>query len=131
MQGTLPIITAATAICLAILQVILMLRTGFARGSMRIGLGDGGNEALLRRIRAHGNLAENAALVLVLLLLAEVLGASRQMLGAVATAFVLFRLGHAVAITQTSGPHPLRLLGALGTAATVIGLAVLIALRLI
>lgn len=129
MNATLPLVTAATAASLAVLQTVLMLRVGFTRLGTQIGMGDGGNETLLKRMRAHGNLAENAALFLVLLLLAEMGGAPAIVLGPIGGAFVLLRAGHAVALSRTTGGHPLRFFGALGTALLFFGLAALIGLQ--
>ncbi len=125
-----PIITAEAAIVLALLQALLMMRTGFYRAKTSIGMGDAGNEDLLKRIRAHGNLAENSALVLILLGLNELAGLSASILFPIAAVFVLLRLGHAFALSKTTGAHPFRFAGALGTAAVIVILAALLALNL-
>ncbi len=69
-----PAITAATAVLLAVLQMFLMLHVARGRGKYKTGLGDGGHDGLIRRIRIHGNLAENAPLFLILLALVETSG---------------------------------------------------------
>lgn len=127
---TFPYITAATAIPLAVLQMLLMLYTARGRGRYRAGLGDGGSEALLRRIRMHGNLAENAPLFLILLALTEASGQWTTLVPIFAVAFVVFRLLHAVGLAISSGPSPFRFIGVLGTFLAILGLAALLAITL-
>ena len=67
-------ITAPVAVALTVLSIILSLRVSFKRGALAIALGDGGNPALLERMRQHGNLMENAPLALIILALAEAQG---------------------------------------------------------
>ena len=119
-----PMITALTAAVLALLQTALMLSVGFMRLSTRIGVGDGGQEPLERRIRRHANLAENAPIFLIVLALLEFGGTSTMILTGIAGGFVIARLAHAYAFTITSGPHPLRPVGALGTVAITLVAAV-------
>ena len=66
-----PIITATTASTVAFLQIFLGFLVGFKRLKTKTGIGDGGNEALARQIRVHGNLIENAPIFLILLVLLE------------------------------------------------------------
>jgi len=128
--GTFPHITAATAIVLAVLQMLLMLYTANGRGKYKAGLGDGGSPQLLRRIRIHGNLAENAPLFLILLWLTEASGQWTALVPWFAVAFVVFRLSHALGLAISSGPTPFRFVGVLGTFFSILGLAVLLALTL-
>jgi uncharacterized membrane protein YecN with MAPEG domain len=128
--GTFPSITAATAIALAVLQMFLMLYTARGRGKYKAGLGDGGSEALLRRIRIHGNLAENAPLFLILLALTEVSGQWAALVPIFGAAFVVFRILHALGLAISSGPSPFRFLGVIGTFFSILGLAGLLAVTL-
>jgi uncharacterized membrane protein YecN with MAPEG domain len=111
-----PIATALTAAVLGLLQAGLTLYVAAGRGQHKTGLGDGGHEALTRRIRMHGNLAENAALFIALLALVELSGATgfARIAGAV---FVAARLAHAYGLSMTFGPgaNPFRFAGAVGT----------------
>jgi uncharacterized membrane protein YecN with MAPEG domain len=125
-----PHITAATAIVLAVLQMLLMLYTAGGRGRYRAGLGDGGNEALLRRIRMHGNLAENAPLFLILLWLTEATGQWGRFVPLLAAAFIVFRISHALGLSLSSGVTVFRFLGVIGTLVCVLGLASLLAITL-
>ncbi len=87
-------ITLTIAGAAAILHVWLSLRVSRLRRPLDIGLGDGGNEALLRRIRAHGNFAENVPLFLILLGLLEFATGGSLWLWGAAILFVLARLLH-------------------------------------
>ena len=54
-----------------ILLIVLSLRVSFVRRDARVALGDGDNELLRRRIRAHSNFVEFVPIALLLLMLAE------------------------------------------------------------
>ena len=130
MPAGFPFITAATAIALAVLQMFLMLYTARGRGKYKAGLGDGGSDPLLRRIRMHGNLTENAPLFLILLLLAETSGQWAGSVPIFAGAFVLVRLSHAIGLSMSAGPSLFRFVGVVGTLACVLGLCALLAISL-
>lgn len=119
-----PEITAITAAALALLQMYLMLSVGFARVRSRVGIGDGGQESLALLIRRHGNLIENAPTFLILLALIELGGGDHWVVVALASIFLLARFAHAIAFSRTGGAHPLRPIGAFGTAIAIIAGAV-------
>ena len=87
-------ITLTIAGAAAILHVWLSLRVSRLRRPLDIGVGDGGNEVLLRRIRAHGNFAENVPLFLILLTLLEFAKGGSLWLWGAAILFILARLLH-------------------------------------
>ena len=87
-------ITLTIAGAAAILHVWLSLRVSRLRRPLKIGVGDGGNEVLLRRIRAHGNFAENTPLFLILLALLEFATGDNLWLWGAAILFILARLLH-------------------------------------
>ena len=120
---TFPQTTALIAAVIAIFQVLLMLQVGFTRLNSQISLGSGGNEILERKIRVHGNLTENAPIFLLLLALLEGLGMSSTVVGMIGLVFFLVRIAHAYALNYTSGPHPLRAVGAFGTVLCLVGTA--------
>lgn len=124
MTFILPVITIELAIAIALLQAFLMFRVGNYRAKIGVNLGDGGDPVLLRRIRAHGNLAENAALILVLLAFAEMAGAPAVVVMSFAGLFFVARLAHAVAISKEKSSQVLRGIGALGTVGSLAGLAI-------
>jgi len=78
----------------AILHVWLSLRVSRLRRPLNVGVGDGGNEVLLRRIRAHGNFAENVPLFLILLGLLEFATGGDLWLWGASILFILARLLH-------------------------------------
>ena len=79
----------------AILHVWLSLRVSRLRRPLKVGVGDGGNEILLRRMRAHGNFAENVPLFLILLVLLEFATGGDLWLWGAAILFILARIAHA------------------------------------
>src|SRR3954469_13310911 len=91
-------ITGFTAAALAILLVLLALDTIRNRFRARIPFGTGDDRSLTGASRAHGNLAENAPITLILIGLLEIGGADRQTLTIVAAAFVAARLLHAIGL---------------------------------
>ena len=116
-----PVIAAVTASGLALLQIFLGFLVGFALFKHKIGIGDGGNENLARKIRVHGNLTENAPLFLILLTMLELSGTNEMLLIGYGAVFILARIAHAYALSQTVNPlTPLRALGAMGTNLSII-----------
>ena len=96
-------ITLTLAGAAAILHIWLSVRVSRLRRPLKIGLGDGGNEVLLRRMRAHGNYAENMPIFLILVGLLELAGGDRNILWAAGIAFVLARLAHAFGMDRPGG----------------------------
>ena len=112
-----PIVTGLTAAALGILNVILVVYVGMARAKYKVHLGDGGYDALNRRVRMHGNLAENAPIFLILLGLAELTGRYHMTVAILGPLFVLFRIIHPIGLSTVMAkrPNPFRGIGALGT----------------
>lgn len=104
-------ITALCAAILGVLNVMLSLKVVGIRRKEKISVGDGGNESLLRAMRAQANLLEYAPMGLILLGCAELNGAPRLILGLVAIAFVAGRLMHPAGIKDQSSPFKARVLG--------------------
>lgn len=88
-------ITLTIAGAAAILHVWLSLRVSGLRRRLSIGVGDAGNEVMLRRMRAHGNFAENVPVFLVLLGFVELATGGHLWLWGAAILFVLARILHA------------------------------------
>lgn len=107
-----PTITACLAAAYAILMVLLSVQTSLRRATLRVAKGDGDDEVLRRRIRAHGNFSEYAALALIVLALVELSGAARINVCALAAAFLLARLLHAAGMLYLSR-HALQAAGML------------------
>ncbi|KPP91426.1 MAG: putative relative of glutathione S-transferase, MAPEG superfamily [Rhodobacteraceae bacterium HLUCCA08] len=97
---------AVSAICL-----VLWFRVSSLRGATGVSFGDGGDPALLRRIRQHGNCAEWSALVLILMILAEGMGTPAPWLHVSGALLVLGRLAHPFGLVPETAGHPLRYVG--------------------
>ncbi|MGK3946931.1 MAPEG family protein, partial [Streptomyces caeruleatus] len=51
----------------ALINIWLAVRCGQTRGKEKVLIGDGGNEAMIRRMRAHSNFSEFTPIVLILI----------------------------------------------------------------
>jgi uncharacterized membrane protein YecN with MAPEG domain len=120
----MPVVTAFYAALTAIVCVVLSARVIRQRVGKRISIGDGGDPAMSRAARVFGNFSEYAALVMVLLALAEILGTPRMMLHIYGAAFVLGRIAHAIGLTYTLAPNIGRMAGMVTTLGVLISLAV-------
>ena len=74
----------------------MMVRVGKIRIRKKINLGDGGNDLLLSRIRAHGNFTENAPLALIGLIALALLEAHPIAIHVFGAAFFIGRVLHAM-----------------------------------
>lgn len=90
--------------------VFLSFRVIGSRRAARVGLGDGGNAALLRRLRVHANFAEYVPLAILLMVLAELQNAPAWTLHLTGAALIAGRLVHAYAVGQEPEPARLRVL---------------------
>ena len=103
-------ITLTIAAAAALLHVWLSVRVSRLRWRHGVSIGDDGNRAVLTRMRAHGNFAENAPIFLILLGLVEHAIGSELWLWGVAVAFILARLLHAFGMDRKA-PNALRVVG--------------------
>ena len=92
------IVTPLYASVLVILFLVLTFRV-IGRRRTGISLGDGGDAAMLRLIRGHGNFAEYVPLALLLLAILEVSRFSFYFLHAIGIALVAARLLHGYALS--------------------------------
>lgn len=113
-------ITLTLAGAAALLHIWLSSRVVRLRRGLKIGLGDGGNEAVLRRMRAHANYAENMPIFLILLALLELAGGDKRILWGAGIAFILARILHAFGM---DGSLRLRMIGMVLSTAAILGLA--------
>jgi len=103
--------------------VALSLRTVRLRSSLRIAVGDSGNERMLRAMRVHANFAEYVPLSLLLIFLVEVQGASLLLVHGLCLCLLVGRILHAFGVSQTKEDYRYRVAGmaltfvTLGTAA--------------
>jgi hypothetical protein len=110
---TLPI-TLILAGGLALVNLWLSIRVGQVRRSEKVGIGDGGNDRVIRRMRAHANFAENAPLILILVGLLEFAAGPSVWLGGAAAIFLVARVLHGVGMDGWSAGR------GIGTGATLL-----------
>jgi len=109
----IPVTVALAAFC-GLLLVALASRVSLLRLRHQIAFGDGGNPALMRAIRTHGNTAEHAPAFLLLALASELAAGTTGLLVGAAALFVAARLLFTAGVLGR-GLHLLRMAGALGT----------------
>jgi uncharacterized membrane protein YecN with MAPEG domain len=120
-------ITALYAGLLVPLFVLLSVRVIGLRRDARVSMGDGGDAALLKRMRVHANFAEYVPLALLLMLLAESLKTNPVLLHGLGIALLGGRLAHAGGMSPAKQIMPLRVAGVALTF-TVLGVAALVCL---
>jgi len=108
-------IIALWALPLTLIFLWLSLRVIRYRRAERIPLGSGGNAALERAIRAHGNFAEFVPFAVLLLILAEWGGAWPWLLHALGALLVAVRLAHGMGMVQDPEDFRFRVFGMMGT----------------
>jgi uncharacterized membrane protein YecN with MAPEG domain len=115
-------ITLLTVAAAVAVNIWLGARVVRSRRDHGVKIGDGGNEAVLRRMRAQANFIENTTLFLFLLGALELSGGNRLALGAIAAAFMLARIAHGVGM---DGPHLVRwrMVGMMTTVAAMVALS--------
>ena len=95
----------------ALLVLVLAIRVAQWRFAHKIGIGDGGDRELLKRMRVHGNAVEYLPMCLILLGGMELNGYPRTMIHGFGIALVLSRLAHAWGLSHSSGTSAGRLAG--------------------
>ncbi|MHA7820909.1 MAG: MAPEG family protein [Erythrobacter sp.] len=139
---TIPLYTALTAAFLILLQVGLMISVGTHRlKGQFIGIGE--DRDLERKVRRHGNLAENAGLFVAALALLELIVGQTPTVLVLCLTFVVARIAHAVGFSSLAGSHGddlagarrlfagARLIGAFGTLLAALGIAGAIAIAVL
>jgi uncharacterized protein len=94
------VITALFAGLLAVVQVPLTVMVGLQRLKTDIHFLDGNDQTLLRRMRAHGNFTETVPITLIVMGLAELLGAPSIALWLGGISLVLGRTLHAAQLLR-------------------------------
>ena len=119
-------ITLTVAGAAALLNIWLMIRVGQVRTSEKVSVGDGGNEKVIRRMRAHSNYIETAPFVLILIGLIEMTGTSSTSptwLWIVGGIYLLGRIAHGIGMDDGKFGKG-RMIGTLITMLTLLGLAI-------
>ena len=115
-------VTLTIAAGAALVNIWLMVRCGQARTKGGVSIGDGGDEFLIRRMRAHANFVESAPFVLVLLAALEATGGTNNWLWGLGILYIVGRLAHGLGMDGGAFGKG-RMVGTLITFITLIGLA--------
>ena len=111
----MPVVTLLVAGLHGLLLLMLAWPIVMLRRGRRIGLGDGGDAQLQRRIRAHANFIEYVPIVLIILAMLESTGLRGLYVGLLGGALLVARVLHAVGLSRSSGVSFGRFWGTLGT----------------
>lgn len=97
--------------------MLLVLAIGVVRVRLKtnISLGDGGNNALNKAIRAHGNATEYVPIVMLALALLELAGANITLLHVYGSVFLLSRFAHAFGMQHPNEGNNFRKIGIVST----------------
>jgi len=105
-------VTPLYALPLALIFLVLWFRISGVRAATKISYGDGGNTELLRRVRQHGNFVEWTTFVLILMILAEGMGAPALYLHISGALLLIGRIAHPFGLGAVdNAAHPLRYVG--------------------
>lgn len=89
-----------TTLCLAAAALVinfwLSMRCGKVRMANKIDVGDGGNDLMIRRMRAHANFIEQTPLILIGIGLVELAGKGGAWLAPAGAVFMIGRVCHAI-----------------------------------
>jgi len=112
-----------------LLVLVLAIRVVVRRWTLRIGIGDGDDKELRKRIRAHGNAIEYLPIGLLALLLLDLDGTTPVLLHVFGVALILARAVHAFGLSRTGGTSPERAVGITLTFLTLLAMAVLLLMQ--
>ncbi|MEL7149981.1 MAG: MAPEG family protein [Pseudomonadota bacterium] len=117
---TPPILTANYAALLAVFYVAMSAYVIAIRARTDISVGDGGNMQMLLAIRRHGNMIEYVPFAVLLMALAEGLGAGAIWLHITGILLITGRLLHPVGLRISEKPPVARVVGTLSTFAAIL-----------
>ena len=103
--------TPVYALAVSIVYMVLWFRVTSFRGTNGISIGGGGNSTLLLRTRQHGNCAEWSSFLLILMILAEGMGAPALYLHITGALLLIGRIAHPFGLKIDNAGHPLRYVG--------------------
>jgi len=116
-------VTLTIAAGAALVNLWLMIRCGQARTKESVSVGDGGNEFVIRRMRAHANFVESAPFVLILLAALEATAGTSNWLWGVGILYIVGRLAHGLGMDGGALGKG-RMVGTLISMLTLAGLAI-------
>ncbi|HSS06988.1 MAG TPA: MAPEG family protein [Rhodanobacteraceae bacterium] len=119
-------ITGLYAAIAALLIVIFAVRVTLRRRAISVGIGNGGDAILARRVRVHANAAEYLPLALILLLILELNQTQPLLLHVFGCLLIVGRLLHAWGLSSSPGLTPGRGIGMVLTWLTIAVMALLL-----
>jgi len=122
---TTPKITLLFASLQVLLMIMLLSRVVRRRRHLRVGIGDGGDELLARRIRVHANFIENVPIAMTLMALLELSGLAAPWLWSLGSTLLIARVLHSIGLSRSSGESVGRFWGTLLTWVVLAAMALL------
>jgi len=119
---TLPVTAFVAAIC-AIMLLITAMDTVRHRMRAKIAFGDNADQGIISASRSHGNLAENAPIVILMLAFLEMSRANHMALMAIGALFLAGRVSHIIGLYAKAEPGKPPLPRSIGVILTWITLA--------
>jgi uncharacterized membrane protein YecN with MAPEG domain len=104
-------ITPYYAAVLALLFIILSVRTIKSRREHKVAIGDGGEKSILRTSRVHANFSEYVPLTLLLIAMLEIQSYSHLIIHGLCIALLAARIAHAYGVSQTNENFKFRIFG--------------------
>ena len=115
-------LTLTMAAAAGLINIWLAIRIGQVRTSQKVSVGDGGNEFVIRRMRAQANFVEFTPFVLILIGALECSGYAATWLWVVGVVYMVGRLAHGLGMD--GGAFGIgRTLGTITTLLTLLGLS--------
>ena len=119
-------ITGLYAAIAALLIVVFAVRVTLRRRAISVGIGNGGDAILARRVRVHANAAEYLPIALILLLILELNQTQPLLLHVFGCMLIAGRLLHAYGLSSSAGLSPGRAVGMVLTWAVIALMALLL-----
>ena len=104
-------VTPIYALAVAVITLALWFRVTSYRGNNGISIGDNGDVNLLQRIRQHGNCVEWSSFILIMMILAEGMGAPALYIHISGALLLIGRIAHPFGLKIDNAGHPLRYVG--------------------
>ena len=104
-------VTPMYALPVAAIYMILWMRVTMLRSATGTSIGDANNPNLLHRIRQHGNCMEWTSFILILMILAEGMGAPKMYIHISGALLLIGRIAHPFGLKIDNAAHPLRYVG--------------------
>ena len=104
-------IVSVYAALLSFVYVALSIRTLSLRRRLKIGIGDAGNEQMLRAIRVHANFSEYVPIALILALLIELANSHWAISHFVCATLLMGRCIHAFGVSNRHENYTFRVTG--------------------